>query len=94
MWHSLASISVTPVAKFGIGQLIAFDFLAPCFGDQQADLLQYDGKIKFDFKQFGDDDQELQRQSPSVYCQKVCHKIGFYLQKIHAMDLVRMRVEF
>jgi hypothetical protein len=29
-----------------------------------------------------------------LYCQKICHKIGFYLQKIHGLDLVRMKVEF
>jgi UDP-N-acetyl-D-mannosaminuronic acid transferase (WecB/TagA/CpsF family) len=29
-----------------------------------------------------------------LYCQKICHKIGFYLQKIHGLDLVRMKVKF
>lgn len=31
---------------------------------------------------------------PLKYCQRICHKIGFYLQKIHGIDLVRMHVDF
>lgn len=34
------------------------------------------------------------KTKPAVYCQRVCHKIGYYLQKIHCYDLVRMRVDF
>ena len=32
--------------------------------------------------------------SPIAYCLKVCHKMGFFLEKIHGKQLVRMKVEF
>jgi hypothetical protein len=92
-WQELASISITPVSKFGLGKLNSFDFLAPCFGYQK-DMLQYYGEIKFNFRQFGEDDAELQKHRPVMYTQKVCHKIGYYLQKIHDLDLIRIKVEF
>jgi hypothetical protein len=58
------------VAKFGLGTLISFEFLAPCFGDNLKDqkMLQYYGKIKFDFRQFGDDEAALQKTKPTLYC--------------------------
>jgi len=112
LWHSLASISLTPASKYGIGKLISFDFFAPVFEthhedpdekprkesfayrNERAELLQYYGIIKFDFRQFGHEDAKLMKDHANVYCQKICHKIGFYLQKIHGLDLVRMRVDF
>jgi hypothetical protein len=58
------------VAKFGLGTLISFDFLAPSFGDNLTDknMLQYYGKIKFNFRQFGDDETALQKTKPTLYC--------------------------
>ena len=32
--------------------------------------------------------------NPELYCLRACHKIGFYLQKIHSLDLLRMKVSF
>lgn len=56
----------------------------------------YDGKIEFNHRQFGDtaDEQRLMTSDPEMYCLKVCHKIGFYLQTIHNIDLLRMKVQF
>ena len=59
----LKSVSVTPVAKRGLGKHFTFDFLAPCFEEHQKHK-RYDnlhkkpsfyGEVKFDYKQFGED---------------------------------------
>jgi hypothetical protein len=36
----------------------------------------------------------MMRDMPQMYCLRACHKIGYYLQKIHRVDLLRMKVEF
>ena len=30
-WRELSSISITPIAKSGLGKLYTFEFVAPCF---------------------------------------------------------------
>lgn len=59
----------------------------------------YDGKIEFNYEQFGggknlEDEHRLMIADPELYCLRACHKIGFYLQKIHKVDLLRMKVQF
>ena len=59
----------------------------------------YDGKIEFNYSQLGgeqmqtlEDEHRLMIRDPELYCLRACHKIGFYLQKIHNIDLLRMKV--
>ena len=52
------------------------------------------GEIIFDYEQFGNDDLTLERKNPDAFCLKVCNKIGYYLQLIHKLDIIRMDVEF
>ena len=61
----------------------------------------YDGKIEFNFASIGgkecktlEDEYRLMMATPELYCLRACHKIGFYLQNIHSVDLMRMKVEF
>ena len=88
---------MTPVAKRGLGRHFTFDFLAPSFeehkkGDDLRKDASFYGDVKFDFKQFGEDSSL--KKSPLHYCLKVCHKIGFYLQKLYKVDLMRIHVDF
>jgi len=44
----------------------------------------YDGKIEFNFEQFGgngslEDEIKLMISNPEFYCLRACHKIGYYL---------------
>jgi hypothetical protein len=32
--------------------------------------------------------------TPDLNCLCACHKIGFYLQRMHRVDMMRMNVEF
>ena len=86
-WQELASISLTPNAKIGMGKLFTFEFLAPCFDSEaprnrrktpDIDGMTFYGEVKFNFSQFGAD-ENLRRTSPLQYCVKMCHIIGFYL---------------
>mgnify|MGYP006114481411 CR=1 FL=1 len=54
----------------------------------------YLDEVVFDFKQFGKDDAELMEKSPIIFCLKQCYKIGFFLQKVHGIELSRMDIEF
>ena len=55
--------------------------------------MSFYGEVKFDHRRFGDDDV-LKQKRPLQYCIKMCHVIGFYLQKAHAYDLMKMQVDF
>ena len=59
-YTDLKSISLTPVAKKGLGKHFTFDFLAPSFephkkGDFDRKSASFYGEVNFDYKQFGDD---------------------------------------
>ena len=34
------------------------------------------------------------RKAPIHYCLKMCHKLGYYLQKMYKIDRMRVRVDF
>jgi hypothetical protein len=34
------------------------------------------------------------RTNPGGYCLKACNKIGFFIQLVHNIDIMRMKVEF
>ena len=67
-WQELQSISITPNAPSGLGKLITFDFVSPCFETQKPldkedakrmEKMSFYGQVKFDFRQFGNDDDKL-----------------------------------
>ena len=83
-FNDIKSISLTPVAKRGLGRHFTFDFLAPCFepvkyGDNSRQVPSFYGEVKFDYNQFGKNDKTLLRKAPLHYCLKQCHKLGYFL---------------
>ena len=93
------------MAKVGLGQLFTFDFISPCFEKDaprkkpwettnKYDSMSFYGEVKFDFAQFGKNDEILKKQYPVQYCLKVCHMIGYYLQMLYQFDLMRMKIDF
>ena len=52
------------------------------------------GDIIFDYEQFGQDDYALERSNIDAFCLKSCNKIGYFMQMIHKIDIIRMDVEF
>ena len=84
-WHYLLSIQTTIKSKIGLGKPYIFTFKTPFYKkDKEGNIkIAYDGEIEFDFKQFGMNDEKLQRIAPINYCLKMCNKIGYYLLKIH-----------
>ena len=76
-WQEITSISLTPIAKQGLGKLVTFEFLAPCFdemnnedrkGFKNLELSKY-GKVRYNFSQFGPNTQmaeeALRKASPT-----------------------------
>jgi len=58
-WQELTSISLTPMAKIGLGQLFTFQFVSPCFEHQKPkqgekkekhDSMSFYGQVKFNFR--------------------------------------------
>ena len=59
-WQTVRSISLTPMAKFGIGKLWTFEFLAPSFEDvkppklgqfpKEETPMSFYGNVHFDFR--------------------------------------------
>ena len=96
-WLTIDSIQTTIKSRIGLGKPFIFTFNSPCYKKDTATdqiVQSYDGDIEFDFRQFGMNDYLLMMNSPVAYCLKTCHKIGYYLQKIHDQHLLRMKVEF
>ena len=98
-FNDIKSISLTPVAKRGLGKHFTFDFIAPCFepvkyGDNSRQVPSFYGEVKFDYNQFGKNDKTLLRKAPLHYCLKQCHKLGYFLQKMYKIDLMRVKVDF
>ena len=102
-WKELASMSLTPMVKVGLGELLTFDFVAPCFEHRKPkrgedpdkySSMSFYGDVRFDFKQFGTDDETLKKRKPLQFCLKTCHVIGFYLQHLHGFELLKMKVDF
>ena len=56
--------------------------------------MSFYGKVRFDYKQFGKDDKLLMKEKPLQYCIKMCHIMGWYLQHLHRLDLLKMKVDF
>ena len=56
--------------------------------------MSFYGKVKFDFKQFGSNNKILKKEKPLQYCIKMCHIMGYYLQHLHGLDLLKMHVDF
>lgn len=99
---TIGCVQVTPGNKMGIGSAICFSFQAHGFEQAvneqtgQHDF-KYTGAVKYDFKRFLKQDmteEELMRQSPTMYCLMQCNKIGWYMKLVHNMELLRMNVEF
>ena len=36
----------------------------------------------------------LKKKEPLKYCIKVCHLIGFYIQGVHGIEIMKMKVDF
>ena len=97
-WRQLSSISITPIAQTGLGKLYTFEFVAPSFETDaknkhqqlKNETMSFYGKVRFDYKQFGKDDKILMKEKPLQYCIKMCHIIGWYLQHLHRLDLLKM----
>ena len=96
-WKSIDAIQTTVKAKIGLGKPFIFTFNSPCYKKDPFSgkvIQSYEGELHFDFKQFGQEDTRLMQVSPIAYCVKACHKIGFYLLKIHDIHLLRLKAEF
>ena len=39
-------------------------------------------------------DMRLRLKHPEKYCEKVCAKMAYYMQKVHNYDIMRMDVDF
>lgn len=103
-WKELMSMSLTPMVKVGLGELFTFEFVAPSFergrpkksttDPYETESMSFYGDIRFDFRQFGTDDETLKKNKPLQYCLKMCHIIGFYLQHLHGYELIKMKIDF
>ena len=94
---------MTPIAKAGLGKPFTFEFIAPCFETGKAkskkeaikkESMSFYGQVHYNFRQFGTDDETLKKDRPLQYCLKMCHIMGFYLQRVHGYEILKMNVDF
>lgn len=63
----------------------------------ESKLLTNPVPIAFDFRQFeqpGETETQLMLRDPQAFCLKQCNKIGYYLQRLHQVELISMQAEF
>ena len=56
--------------------------------------MSFYGQVHYNFRQFGTDDESLKKEKPLQYCLKMCHIMGFYLQRVHGFEILKMKVDF
>lgn len=81
------SIQTNVRAQIGCGTPIFVEFFAPFVAKK------YDEEIDYDFKALGED-EDLIRHNEERYCLKQCYKMGYYIQQLYKLEILRMRAEF
>lgn len=76
-WKSVIYIQTNVKSKIGCGQPIIVKFFAPL------DTNNIDAEIPYDFKIFGSEEDLIRAGDDFTYCLQQCHKMAYYVQKIH-----------
>lgn len=50
--------------------------------------------IKYDFRAYGEDINMIKNNDDYGYCMKQCLKMCYYIQKMHNIEILKMRCEF
>ncbi len=87
-WKELSCIQTTICAKIGIGKPILLHFIAPIKENDPEKELDYS------FKQLGEDFDLLRNGEDELYVQKCCLRMCYYAQKVQAVEILQMKVEF
>ena len=80
-WKQIYCIQTIVKAKIGLGKPIYVDFAAPI------NLENPDAPIVYNFNQYGHDE----RIKTNDLCQKTALKVAYYIQKIHAYEILSMK---
>lgn len=51
-------------------------------------------EIKYDFRSYGDEITMIRSGNENDYCMKQCLKMCYYIQKMHNIEVVKMRCHF
>jgi hypothetical protein len=52
------------------------------------------GKIKYDFRSCGEEVHLITQGKDEEYCRKQSIKIGYFVQKMHNFEILKMRCDF
>jgi len=86
-WKQIYCIQTNIKSKTGCGKPYIIAFYAP------VDAEDPEAEIVYDYKGVGED-EGLVKHDMRLYCLKQCFKIAYYMQKVHKVELLRMRAEF
>ena len=90
-WKRVRYIQTCIKTRTGIGKPIVIQYYAPMPTVKQGER---HATIKYDFRGCGDDFTMIKDGDDYGYCIKQCVKMCFYIQKIHNIDILKMRCEF
>jgi len=51
-------------------------------------------EIKYDFRSYGDEITMIRSSNETNYCMKQCLKMCYYIQKMHNIEVIKMRCHF
>jgi hypothetical protein len=85
-WKKLRYIQTCVKSKTGVGHPIIIQFYAPDAKPKE--------QIKYDYRSQGEDITLIKSHDDYKYCYKQCLKMCYYIQKIHDVEILKMRCEF
>lgn len=90
-WKRIRYIQTCIRSKTGVGKPIIIQFYAPLPVTKPGDKY---ATIRYDYRSQGDEISMIRNGDDYGYCIKQCYKICYYIQKMHNIDILKMRGEF
>jgi hypothetical protein len=81
-WQRVDVIQTCIKAKYGLGDLTIVNFFAPINEQKPMD------EIDFDYKQMPSDYDLVMADDDQQYCQKLCMKMCYYIQKVRGYEVL------
>ena len=88
-WTTIECFQTCYKTKFGVGKPIRIEFYAPLCEFDFNSKAQYEN-----FKKMPEDLALLRNGHDELYCIKTCLRIGYYAQKMHGTEILKMKAEF
>lgn len=89
--NRLRFIQTAIKSRTGIGKPIVIHFYAPAPTMEKGEMYK---TVKYNFRECGEDIKLIMSGDDTRFCLKQCFKMCYYVQKMHKVEILKMRCEF